>query len=859
MLTYLKEPHKREDVLRILNPLVKEWFFSKFKDFSLTQLYGLLEIHNKNNILITAPTGGTKTLTSTLSIINELVTLAEHNLLQNQVYAIYINPLKSLSRDIEVNLNNPIREIKEIAKKQGKEININIFSRTGDTTPSEKQKMNKISPHILITTPESLAIVLNSPKFVEKLKHVKYLIIDEIHALAENKRGTHLSISVERLQHLTQKNITRVGLSASIAPLDEIAQFLVGSDRDCLIVDVNLEKQLDFKVLSPVPDLINTTFKNINDELYDLLHKLIQEHRTTLIFTNTRAGTERVIHTLKENYPKLYNENIGAHHGSLSKTLRHSVEDRLRNGEMKVVVSSTSLELGLDIGSIDLVICIGSPKSVARTLQRFGRSNHQLEGVTKARIIVTDRDDLIECSVMLKQIIERKIDRIHIPTNCLDVLAQHIYGIAISDKIHIKDLYKLITSAYPYKNLDHKDFNEILDYLSGQYISLEDRYIYAKIWHDTETGMIGKRGKLSRVLYMTNIGTIPDETSIKVKIGENVLGTIDEAFLEKLKRGDVFVLGGSRYLFKHAKGTVAQVESTATLKPTVPSWVSEMLPLSFDLASEIQRFRKLMKERFERKIPKEEILKFIDEFLYVDGLSKNAIYEYFSQQYKYVKVIPDEKSIIIEYFTDQDGSYIVFHTLYGRRVNDVLSRCIAYAIGRLQHKDVEISICDNGFYISGKKEKIQVLRAFNLLKSHELRKVAELAIEKTEILKRRFRHCATRSLMILRNYKGVTKRVGRQQVSSMILLNAVRRISNNFPILSEARREVLEDLMDVTNATKILEGIEAGKITIKEIKTNVPSPFAFNIVSQGRLDMLKMEDRIEFLRRMHQQVLNKIK
>ena len=358
MLTYLKEPHKREDVLRILNPLVKEWFFSKFKDFSLTQLYGLLEIHNKNNILITAPTGGTKTLTSTLSIINELVTLAEHNLLQNQVYAIYINPLKSLSRDIEVNLNNPIREIKEIAKKQGKDININIFSRTGDTTPSEKQKMNKISPHILITTPESLAIVLNSPKFVEKLKHVKYLIIDEIHALAENKRGTHLSISVERLQHLTQKNITRVGLSASIAPLDEIAQFLVGSDRDCLIVDVNLEKQLDFKVLSPVPDLINTTFKNINDELYDLLHKLIQEHRTTLIFTNTRAGTERVIHTLKENYPKLYNENIGAHHGSLSKTLRHSVEDRLRNGEMKVVVSSTSLELGLDIGSIDLVICI---------------------------------------------------------------------------------------------------------------------------------------------------------------------------------------------------------------------------------------------------------------------------------------------------------------------------------------------------------------------------------------------------------------------------------------------------------------------------------------------------------------------
>ncbi|MDD5253952.1 MAG: ATP-dependent helicase [Candidatus Nanoarchaeia archaeon] len=858
MITLMEKPHNKERILDILNPLVREWFFSNFKEFSLPQLYGLMEIHNKNNILITAPTGGTKTLTSTLSIINELVTLAENDILENKVYCVYINPLKSLSRDLEVNLKKPLEDIKKLAKKENKDININLMSRTGDSTSSEKSKMLRETPHILITTPESLSILLTSIKFREKLSNVSYVIIDEIHALAENKRGTHLSLSLERLQRLNQNEITRIGLSASIAPLENVANFLVGNKRKCKIADVKFDKKMDLKVLSPVPDLINVSHEELNKKMYGLIHNLIQEHKTTLIFTNTRSATERVVHTLKETYPKLYTENIGAHHGSLSKEHRHNIEDRLRKGELKVVVSSTSLELGIDIGYIDLVICLGSPKSIARTLQRFGRSGHRLHETVKGRIIVMDRDDLVECSVMMKNIIERKIDRIHIPENALDVLAQHIYGIAISDITPIKELYEMIKKSYPYRNLSYNDFSEVIDYLSGKYISLEDRHIYAKIWYDEETGMIGKKGKMSRVIYMTNTGTIPDETNIRVKIMDYTVGTIDESFLERLKKNDVFVLGGDRYIFKYARGQTAQVQATSDLPPTVPSWFSETLPLSFDLALEIQRFRKLMKQKFENKKSKEEILNFIDEYLYVDNLGKEAIYEYFYQQYKYVKVIPNTDELVIEYLNDDYSKYFIFHSLYGRRVNDVLSRVIGYAIGKLQHRDVEISINDNGFYVSGRDKKIQVSNVLSKINSKDLKEIAKKAIEDSEVLKRRFRHCATRSLMILRNYKGRTKRVGRQQVSSMILMNAVKRISENFSILKEARREVLEDLMDIENSTKVLKDIEDGKIKIKEINTTVPSPFAFNIVMQGRMDMLRMEDRMEFLRRMHAMVLQKI-
>jgi len=849
MITFKENPDKEEAIFELLHPIVRKWFKEKFKEFSLPQRFAILDIHSRNNILVSAATGSGKTLTGFLAILNELIDSSEKNILKDKIYAVYISPLKALSRDIEVNLKTPLEEMEQLLSKK---LNIRVAVRTGDTTQKEKSDMLKKPPHILITTPESLALCLSSYKFVDHLKDVEWCIIDEIHSLAENKRGVHLNLSLERLQYLSN-GMCRIGLSATVSPLENIAGFLVGPERTCKVVDVKFLKKLDLKVLSPVPDLINVSHHDLNNKLYELIDSLIQKHKTTLIFTNTRSATERVVHHLKERFPENYTENIGAHHGSLSKQHRHELENRLRNGGLKCVVCSTSLELGLDIGYIDLVICLGSPKSVARLLQRQGRSGHKLHDKINGRIIVLDRDDLIECSVMLKNALDNKIDKVHIPTNCLDVLAQQIIGISLQRVWNEDELFKLVKKSYCYRDLTRKDFNDILSYLAGEFVSLEDRYVYSKIWRNE--GSIGKKGR-SRVIYMTNIGTIPDESFITVKINEEVIGHLDEGFLEFLKPGDIFVLGGNTYEFRFSRGMVAQVVAAVGKNPTVPSWISEMLPLSFDLANEIQRFRKLMDQKLRNKYSKEEIIEFINSYLYVDENAAEAIYNYFKEQYDFLE-IPHENKIIVEHYIGEDKKYSVFHTLYGRRVNDCLSRSIAYAITRTQNADVEVGISDNGFYLSSDK-KINVLKALELLKSENFRKTLEKAIENSEVLKRRFRHCASRALMIIRNYKGKKKNVGKQQVSSMILMSAVKRIDEDFSILKEARREVIEDLMDIENSLKILKRIENDEINIKEHVTRIPSPFAFNLALRGYSDILKSEDRQEFLQNMHNMVLAKI-
>ena len=1350
----MDKPFSDDETFNVLCPLVRNWFKNKFKEFSPPQKFSIMNIHCRENTLISSPTGSGKTLSAFTAILNELIQLSGKGILENKAYCIYISPLKALANDIEKNLNQPLKEIKEEAEKTIKGsssmIDIRVAIRTGDTTTKEKASMLKKTPHIIITTPESLGIMLTSPKLREKLQNVEWIIIDEIHAIASSKRGTQLSVCIERLSALTKKanpnsEFTRIGLSATVSPLEKVAQFLVGMEnaelekfRSCKIIDVQNIKKMDLKVLSPVPNLIESDYKTTYDRMYELLDKLIQDHKTTLIFTNTRSATERVVHHLKDRFPKNYvklNEDgtkdeeseindrsyIGAHHSSLSKDHRLNIENKLKDGKLKCVVSSSSLELGIDIGYIDLVILLGSPKSVARTLQRCltydsrilladgtyksigdivenklnvkvisydktqgvivntikkyhknktrqllkiqlhsgnsiectlehpimsrsgwkqakdlkvndevaelfnfqdidripyifemidtkgfyienrhdflrkivdtyvkkndisyiqfaecirisgnhlqnylrlhgrkksirldlflkivhkckihkkiylpylkeikskswhrlplslkldtdfmwlagvvasdgsivehktknymkikvgnkdinillecqkifnkygfyskilkrknrefyyldcgskllaelllslglkkgkeksinievsdilnkfpkrlfipyiegliegdgnihsnirifsaskkfvvgihnklnrigitnyfvkylakpsklikkinhkyiyylyisrvkyvkeflkyctfkgkkaiflrnkrygtgpreldieeytcwtkiqsitrqnrnsfvynvtlsntpntffvesllthncGRSGHHLHDVSKGRIIVLDRDDLVECSVLLKAAIEHKIDSVDIPENCLDVLAQEIFGMAVEESRSLDEVYGIVRGSYSYRNLLRKDFIEVIRYLTGQYVSLEDRNVYAKIWYDETTGMIGKKGKLARVLYMTNIGTIPDESFIKVKLQGSLndengyIGKIDENFLERLKRGDVFVLGGNTYEFLYAQGMTAFVKASVNRPPTVPSWASETLPLSFDLALEIQKFRRLMNDHFEKKSNKEEMLDFINKYLYVDEYGANAIYEYFFDQYNY-SIIPHDKRITIEYFTEEKKKYIIFHTLYGRRVNDVLSRILGLIISKIQHKDVEININDNGFYILT-EDNIQAARAFNLIKSKDLRKIAEMSLDKSEVLARRFRHCATRAMMILRSYKGMRKSVGRQQLSSRLLINSVRRISEDFPILKEARREILEDLMDIHNSEKVIESIEHKRIAIIETYTDIPSPFAFNIITMGYSDIMKMEDKLTFLRRMHDMVRAKI-
>jgi ATP-dependent Lhr-like helicase len=875
MIRYQTEPFANEEIYELLHPWVKRWFQGRFKDFSPPQRFSIPNVHRRENCLISAPTGSGKTLSAFLAIISELVGLAEKDELQNRTYCIYISPLKALGNDIERNLTEPLQEITDIANKR---LGIRIGIRTGDTTASQKQRMLREAPHILITTPESLAIALTSKEFSKHLHQVDWVIIDEIHSLAENKRGVHLSLSLERLQE--SADFTRIGLSATISPLEEIAKFLVGRKygksleeaakekedcwRDCWVVDARFDKRLDLKVLSPVEDFIHCSAEELNANLYELLFKLIDEHRTTLIFTNTRSGTERIVHYLKERYPRL-NETIGAHHGSLSKELRLEIEKRLKMGDLRVVVSSTSLELGIDIGYVDLVILLGSPKSVARALQRVGRSGHKLHETIKGRIIVTDRDDLVECSVMLKSAIEHVLDEIHIPQNCLDVLSQQIFGILMDGETQTEDLYDLVTRSYNYHTLSRKDFESTLEYLAGEYASLEDRRVYAKIYYDREEGVIGKRGKLARVLYLTNVGTIPDESFIRVKDGDMRIGSIEESFAEMLRKGDLFVLGGNTYKFNYSRGMTVQVSSGGSRSPTVPSWFSEQLPLSFGLSQDIQIFRGKMAHLFSENRSAAEIKAFIHEYLYVDDKAAESLYRYFHEQAMFSE-IPHIKKILVEYYQEElqpdrwkspVKTWVIFHTLYGRRINDALSRALAWLIARREDKDVEIGITDHGFYLAY-EGSVRVMTAFELLKEREVRSVLKSALTNTEILKRRFRHCATRSLMILKNYKGQRKSVGSQQMKATILQSAVEALDERFPVLREAYREVMEDSMDVAHAEQVLEQIRKGEIEIVGRITQHPSPFAFHIVMQGRSDLIKVEDRQAFLQRMYREVMGEL-
>lgn len=874
-VTYLDKPQTKEEIYTILNPLVKKWFTSKFNDFTPPQTYGILPIHSREHILISSSTGSGKTLTGFTAILNELIDNAQKEILEDKIYAIYVSPLKALGKDIKHNLLEPLEEIEELA---GKELGIRVGVRTGDTTPYERQKMLKNTPHILITTPESLALMLISPKFKEKLKSVDWMLVDEIHALAENKRGVHLSLLMEHLQHLNP-GMARVGLSATVAPLTEVGRFLAGSNRSVKIADVSSSKQLDLQVVSPVSDLVNTTYEDIQINLYEKLHSLIQEHKTTLIFTNTRAGTERVVHTLKQKFPRSYYEVdeknpveqaslIGAHHGSLSKEHRDRIEGQLREGKLKAVACSTSLELGIDIGSIDLVILLGSPKSVARALQRVGRAGHRLSSVTKGKIIVLDRDDLVECSVLLKHALEHKIDRLHIPTNSYDVLVQHILGFVLQQEINIEELYELTKQSYCYEHLSYDDYYELVRYLAGDFPALENRYIFAKIRLDDNT--LKPRGKLTRMLYASNLGTIPSSSGVLVKIGAHTIGTIDEGFLEKLKRGDRFVLGGDTYEFHFARGMVAQVGAAFGKTPTIPNWYSESLPLSYDLAKGIQVFRGQMYRQFKEKKSLTQIISWINDHLYLDATAAQAIYNYMQEQYLLTKhakkeLFPTNENIVVEKYTDDyfEGQhtskkhYLLVHSLHGRRVNESLSRVFAYMLGKFHHADIEIGVNDNGFYLATTKE-LYVEKVLSLIKEDEFEGLLHSSMQGSEVIKRRFRQCAERSFMILRNYKGNVKNAGRQQVSSMILLKAAKKISENFIILRETFREVMQDLMDVEHAKEVFSNIKSGAQKVVVSDFPVPSPFAVKLLLQGYSDVISIGDRHTFLQNMHKLVLAKI-
>ncbi len=852
MIRHVKNSWDMQHVLSLFDPLIGEWFSSRYTELTEPQAYAVPLIHSGKNVLVSAPTGSGKTLTAFISIINELFLMAKSGELEDRIYCVYISPLKALANDINRNLEVPLSEIMELARREKIDApKIRVGVRSGDTSASERQKMLRKPPHILITTPESLSLMLTAPKFREKFRTVRYVIVDEIHELANNKRGVLLSLNLERLFNLAG-HFQRIGLSATQAPIEDIARYLVGlengKERDVYIIQPPVRKSLDLKVLTPVEDLTMVPYEVATERMYDMLVKIIEEHRTTLIFTNTRSGAEHVAYKLKERGVS----SIEAHHGSLSKETRLAVEEKLKSGELKCVISSTSLELGIDIGYIDIVVQIGSPKSVAKALQRIGRSGHAYGKIAKGRFVVFELDDLVECTALVKCAYEGKIDRIRIPENSLDVLAQVLVGMSLEQRWNVEDAYALVRNSYCYRNLPREKFIEVLRYLGGK---VHGNEFYSKIWYDEETGMFGKK-RSSRMIYFMNIGTIPDESDyLAVDVEGKRLGSLSEKFVEKLQRGDVFVLGAKSYEVVKLTSTRVVVRPVTGKRPTVPSWAGEMLPRSFDLSLEVGIFRERVRDVIAED-GEEAAMEYIMKEYFLDRSGARSVVSYIKEQMHHD--VPTHRHVVIEGYVDSRNKHnIIFHYPFGRRVNDALSRAYAHAITEQYGMNVGISVTDDAFMLTLKR-KVPVREVAGLVNVHNVDEIVREAIFNTELFKQRFRHVAARAFMVLRRYKGRNISVARQQLRSDKILRILRDIPG-FPVMEETFNEILNIAMDLPSAKHVLESIESGAITIGIIDySSTPSVFAHSIILVGISDIVLMEDRTALLKELHMKLLEKI-
>ncbi|ELK50246.1 ATP-dependent helicase [Haloferax sp. BAB-2207] len=875
-----------EDVLDLLEPAVQEWWVDRFGEFvpgnggffTPPQRGAIPRIHDGDNALICAPTGSGKTLASFTAIINELFRRERESPdgLDNSVYCLYVSPLKSLANDIHRNLTEPLSGIADIAEGRGETVDIRHAIRHGDTSSADRQKMLSETPHILNTTPETLAILLNSPKFKEKLRTVEYVVVDEIHSLAENKRGTHLSVSLERLEDLATSSPTRIGCSATVEPLDTVAEFLVGREdgepRDYELVDTRFVRDFDVRLECPTDDLIRTPRSEVQNRFYDRLHDLVASHTNTLVFTNTRSGAERVLHNLREGFDDIDESNSGCHHGSLSKERRQEIESKLKAGELRVVTTSTSLELGIDMPHIDLVVQVGSPKSVAALLQRVGRAGHQLGQTVEGRVIALDRDELVECAVMLSKAESGFVDRVFIPENAFDVAAQQVYGMAINAIRPESELRETLRRAYPYRNFSDDDFERLFRYLTADYDGLEDKNVYAKIWRDTNDPpdgehhyeeypvgepLIGKRGRMARVIYMTNIGTIPDSFTCDVLVrgADQWVGTLDEGYLDTLEKGDVFVLGGDHFAYRYRRGSKVYVDRTSQ-RPTVPSWFSERLPLSYDLGRELAAFQADLVDRLDAG-GAPAVRSWLREFP-LDENSVRAVTRMFDEQVRYAgpESVATPDRLVVETELDREAYRRQFyvHCTYGRRFNDGLSRLLAYHAARRTNANVRVAVADNGFSLSMPlNRKVDLAGVLRDLDPEAVEADLRAALDGTDLLKRYFRINATRSLMILKRYKGYEKSAAQQQVSSEMLLSFAQDL-DEFAVMEETYREILEDKLNLAAIEDAIAAIRAGDVDVVGQQVSSPTPRAFGLATLTASDVVLAEDESAALREFHERV-----
>jgi len=840
------------------HPLIQEWFQRSFSAPTEAQQLAWKEIAAGGDVLISAPTGSGKTLAAFLSCLDRLVHAALDGSLLDETSVVYVSPLKALSNDIQKNLERPLQEIAKLAGEKGLLMPaIRVAVRTGDTPMAERQQMVARPPHVLVTTPESLFILLTAERSRQMLKTATTVVIDEIHAMVDDKRGSHLSLSLARLDDLVIKAggapLQRVGLSATVRPIDEVAKF-VNPARQLRIIDSGHRRKLDIAVEVPKDELGAVASNEMWAEIYDRLAELILAHRTTLVFVNTRRLAERVSHHLAE---RLGESAVLAHHGSLSRSLRLEAEQKLKNGELRAVVATASLELGIDIGSVELVCQIGSPRAIAVALQRIGRSGHRVdpESIPKGRLFATTRDELIECAALVHAIRAGSLDALEIPPWPLDVLAQQIVAAAACEAWGEDDLYELARSAYSYRELPRARFDSVIEMLS-EGIATQRGRSGAFLHRDQINGIVrGRRG--ARLAAITSGGAIPENANYYViaEPEEAIVGTLDEDFAVESLAGDVFLLGTTSWRIRRVESGRVRVEDAHGAAPSIPFWRGEAPGRTVELSEEMAHVRTEI-------IQQADAVEWLIQECALDRRGAEQAALYVRAGTAALGALPTQRTVIAERFFDEGGGMqLVIHAPFGARINRAWGLALRKRFCRTFNFELQAAATDNGIVISlGEQHSFPLELVFSFLNATTVEEVLTQALLDSPMFTARWRWNASRALAVLRFARGKKVPPPIQRMRSDDLLAAVFpdqaacgdnmigteiRIPDH-PLVMETIRDCLHEAMDLEGLKDILDAIGAGEIQTVAIDTAEPSPLSHEILNANPyayLDDAPLEER----------------